>query len=165
MSRQVAGLVERARAEGRRPYVIPIGASDAVGSVGYVACAAEILQQCEAIGIQPSHIILGTGSAGTHAGLLTGLRLNGSSIHVLGIAVSESSQIKQKKVRAVADALLAHLGAGENLVPDRDIRVLDDYVGGGYAIPSPATLAAVRTAAQKEALILDRSTPARQWRA
>ena len=155
MTKQVNALAEQAREAGRRPWVIPIGASDAIGSVGYVVCAQEMLAQFEAAGIRPSHIVLGTGSAGTHAGLLTGLRLCGSDIRVVGIAVSETSEIKERKVRAVVDALLLHLGAAADLVPDSDIQVLDDYVGGGYAIPSSATLAAVRLAAEQEALILD----------
>lgn len=155
LSQRVSQLMQRARADGRRPYLIPIGASDAVGSLGYVACAGELLQQFNADGIEPSHIIVGTGSAGTHAGLLVGLRLSGSYIRVVGIAVSESSQIKQQKVRAVVDALLDVLGGGAGAVSERDIEVLDDYVDGGYALASAATLAAVRTAAEQEALILD----------
>ena len=155
MSRQVAGLVERARAEGRRPYVIPIGASDAVGSVGYVACAAEFLQQCEADRHSAEPYYPRNGQRRHTRGSTHGFAPEWKQYSCAGNRGERISQIKQKKVRAVVDALLAHLGADANLVPDRDIRVLDDYVGGGYAIPSPATLAAVRTAAQKEALILD----------
>ena len=72
---ELARLVAQAQRAGRRPYVIPVGASDAVGSLGYVNCATELLQQCATAGIEPSHVIVATGSAGTHAGLLVGLRL------------------------------------------------------------------------------------------
>ncbi len=154
-TKQVNALVERAREAGRNPWVIPVGASDAIGSVGYVACAQEMLAQFEAAGMRPSHIVLGTGSAGTHAGLLTGLRLFGSDIRVVGIAVSETSEIKQRKVGVLVDALLAHLGANPVTGTGFGIQVRDEYVGGGYAIPSAATLAAVRLAAEQEALILD----------
>ena len=152
---EVARLVAQAQRAGRRPYVIPVGASDAVGSMGYVACATELLEQCAAGGIHPSHIIVATGSAGTHAGLLVGLRLQGSTINVVGMAVSENSALKTAKVRRVVDQLIARLGAAPDLVPDRDIVVLDAYVGRGYAITAPETIQAVRMAAQLEALILD----------
>jgi D-cysteine desulfhydrase len=98
---------------------------------------------------------VGTGSAGTHAGLLTGLRLNRSEIRVVGIAVSESAAAKRAKVRRVVNEIVAHVGADLRLVADSDIDVLDDYVGAGYAIPSASTIAAMRDAAALEALILD----------
>jgi L-cysteate sulfo-lyase len=152
---ELARLVAQAQRAGRRPYVIPVGASDAVGSLGYVNCAIELLEQCAAGGIDPSHIVVATGSAGTHAGLLTGLRLHSSAIEVLGVAVSETAAIKTGKVRRVVDQLVALLGAAPDVVSDRDIQVLDAYVGRGYAIPAPETIHAVRLAAQTEALILD----------
>jgi L-cysteate sulfo-lyase len=155
MNDELVRLVAQATRTGRRPYLIPVGASDAVGSLGYVNCAAELLEQCAVAGIDPSHIIVATGSAGTHAGLLAGLRLQGRAIEVVGIAVSETSAIKSGKVRRVVDQLLALIGVAPSLVPDRDIVVLDQYVGGGYAIAAPGTLQALRMAAQLESLILD----------
>lgn len=152
---ELARLVAQATRAGRRPYVIPVGASDAVGSLGYVNCATELLEQCAAAAIDPSHIVVATGSAGTHAGLLGGLRLQGSAIEVLGVAVSETSAIKIGKVRRVVDQLLEMLGVAPDLVPDRDIVVVDEYVGEGYAIAAPDTLHALRMAAQLESLILD----------
>jgi L-cysteate sulfo-lyase len=152
---ELARLVARAQRAGRRPYVIPVGASDGVGSLGYVNCATELLQQCATAGIEPSHVIVATGSAGTHAGLLVGLRLNASAIEVIGVAVSETSALKVAKVRRVVDQLVALIGAAPDLVADRDVAVLDAYVGAGYAIAAPSTIEAVRMAAQLEALILD----------
>jgi L-cysteate sulfo-lyase len=155
LAHEVDRLAQQARSQGRRPCVIPVGCSDAVGSLGYVACAAELLAQCWAAAIKPSHVIVATGSAGTQAGLLTGLRLERSDIRVVGIAVSESSAAKRKKVRTVIDELTAHLGVDKEVVADRAIEVLDDYVGAGYAMPSAGTIAAVRLAAAQEGLILD----------
>lgn len=152
---EVARLVAQAERAGRRPYVIPIGASDAVGSLGYVNCAVELLSQCETARIDPSHVVVATGSAGTQAGLLVGLRLHGSAIRVVGVAVSETSAIKAAKVRLVVDQLVSSTGLAPNLVTDQDIEVSDGYVGEGYAIPTPATIAAMRMAARLESLILD----------
>lgn len=152
---EVARLVALGERAGRRPYVIPVGASDAVGSLGYVACAVEMLSQCKAAGIEPSHIVVATGSAGTQAGLLVGLRLHGSAAKVVGVAVSETSAIKATAVRLLVNQIVARIGAARNLVTDQDIAVLDDYVGEGYAIPAPETLDAIRIVARLESLILD----------
>jgi len=154
-SEMVTALARQAQQAGRRPYVIPVGASDGVGSLGYVNCAGEILSQCLASDIRPSHIIVATGSAGTHAGLLVGLRSLGSTIEVVGVAVSESSVLKERKVRVVVQQIAALIGAPSDLVTDRDIVVRDAHVGQGYGIPAPETFDAIRMAARLESLILD----------
>lgn len=151
----VAQLEQSARDTGYKPWIIPVGASDAVGSLGYVACATELLEQCAQQGIDPSHVVVGTGSAGTHAGLLAGLRLDGRATKVVGVAVSETSAIKEGKVRALIAQLLALLGADPRIVANHDVRVIDRHVGEGYGIPAADTLEAVRIAAQIEGLILD----------
>src|SRR5688572_14975705 len=152
---EVARLESLARKSGRTPFVIPVGASDPVGSLGYVACAAELLSQCAQLRLNPGRVIVGTGSAGTHAGLLVGLRLGGSSIEVIGVAVSETSQIKQDKVRALSERTLELLGARADLLAANDIRVIDTHVGPGYGIPAPDTIDAMRIAARTEGLVLD----------
>jgi len=152
---EVERLEQTARAAGRRPYVIPVGASDGVGSLGYVSCAQELLQQCESSAIAPSHVVVATGSAGTHAGLLTGLKLSGSAALVQGVAVSENAQLKAAKVKAIVVQLLAALKADARRVTEADIVVDDGHVGEGYGIPAADTLEAVRLAAQTEGLILD----------
>ncbi|MEX0645993.1 MAG: D-cysteine desulfhydrase family protein [Parvularculaceae bacterium] len=154
-ARAVKSLVEAAQREGCRSYVVPLGASDAIGSLGYVDCAREILVQCDAFGIAPSHIVVATGSAGTHAGLLVGLRLLGSAIKVIGVAVSGTSTAKEERVRLVAETLTALLRVKRDLISREDIRVLDHYIGGGYAMPAKSTVLTLRLVARTEGLLLD----------
>lgn len=148
-------LVGEATARGEKPYVVTLGVSDAIGSLGYAECARELLAQFQAQAISPSAIVLATGSGGTHAGLLAGLRLLGSAIPVIGISVSEPKEIKFGKVRTVADAMLALCGAPSSVVPDADIVVLDDYTGPGYAIPTVEANDALRMLAASQGLLLD----------
>ena len=61
------------KGQGRRAYGIPGGGSNALGALGYVACAEEILAQTFEMGLTLDHMVCASGSAGTHAGLLTGL--------------------------------------------------------------------------------------------
>lgn len=148
-------LAARARAEGRSPYVVPLGASDGIGSLGYAECARELLSQCEARSIAPTAIVLATGSGGTHAGLLAGLRLLGARVPVIGISVSEPAEVKFAKVRGIADAMLDLCGAARDTVSDADIVVLEDYTGPGYAIPTAEANDVIRLLAAREGLLVD----------
>lgn len=152
---KAAELSVRESSEGAVPYMIPLGASDGIGSLGYVACAQELLEQFDRQGVAPSHIVLATGSAGTHAGLLAGLRGSGSAIGVVGISVSEPAAVKRAKVRHVLDQLGAVLGDDAPSLVDQDIVVLDDYMGDGYGIPTAAADDALRLLARKEGILLD----------
>lgn len=142
-------------AAGGRPFIIPPGASDATGSIGYVQCAHELLLQCEEQRIRPRAICLATGSGGTHAGLLVGLRAHASDIPVIGISVSEAAEVKRGKVRRIADDLLDLLEKRRDIVPDSEIIVHDCYNGGGYGLVDEATLAAIDQVATSEGLLLD----------
>ena len=147
-------LLAEARASGERPYLVPLGASDGLGALGYALCAQEILSQCSEQGISPSAILLATGSGGTQAGLLAGLRLLGSSLPVGGGSVSAPAEVKRAQVRRVVHDMLA-LTAPSFVVPDEDIIVVDDYVGDGYALPTEASNNCIRRVAGSEGLLLD----------
>lgn len=151
---KVEALRAAALEAGERPYIVPLGASDGIGSLGYVACARELFADFARAGIDPSHIFVGTGSAGTHAGLLMGLRILGSRTRVIGISVSEPADIKVGKVEAVLSQLAALLRT-ENPAATEDVIVSDAYVGAGYGIASAAGDAALRRVAQREGIILD----------
>ena len=74
---------------GKNPYNIPAGASNGIGSLGYMNAARELIGQWDEMGISPSHIFTATGSCGTQAGLLMGLRYFGNTTTmVVGISVS-----------------------------------------------------------------------------
>ena len=68
---QLDELATRLEAQGFRPYVIPVGGSNALGALGYVESALEIAQQCEGA-VSLSSVVVASGSAGTHAGWPSG---------------------------------------------------------------------------------------------
>jgi D-cysteine desulfhydrase family pyridoxal phosphate-dependent enzyme len=148
-------LVERLKGEGRNPYLVPLGASDGIGSLGYVNCARELLAQARAMGAEIGAVVLCTGSSGTHGGLLSGLRLAGSSIPVVGVSSSEPSAVKMDKVANVCRQVLERLGEAPWPGFGADIEVSDAYVGQGYGYPTDAADAAIRLAARTEGLVLD----------
>lgn len=147
-------LMVRLTKAGKKPYLIPLGGSNEIGSLGYVRCANEILAQIEERGVTLDRIVLASGSAGTQAGLLAGLIAVGADIPVLGIAVSRNTEAQQVLVEALLKKTLRHMGLDPGLANGR---VVADggYYGSGYGITTPATIEALKICAQLEGLLLD----------
>src|SRR5262249_46270759 len=80
-------LADRLRAEGRKPYVVPYGVSDALGAVGYASTMVEIAEQSATAGMTPAAVVHCTGSGGTQAGLVVGARGLLSKTRVVGIDI------------------------------------------------------------------------------
>lgn len=139
------------KALGKPYYKIPCGGSNALGSLGYVACAREIEEQSHKLGLHFDHLITAEGSGGTHAGLALGQRIFLPDTKVTGVMVDDSpfDQITPAIMRESA-RLLAY---------DRPILNEDVYhvnmCGPGYAIPSEEGNKAIRLMAKNEGLILD----------
>ncbi len=153
-SAYAATLMARLESEGKKPYLIPIGGSNAIGSLGYVRCAIEILQQLDEQKIQIDQIVLATGSAGTQAGLLAGLIAAQSDIPVLGITVSRSGEAQQVLVDTLLRGILIQLNLDQQLANGRVI-ANGNYCGAGYGMATDAMVAAVRQVAQLEGVLLD----------
>jgi L-cysteate sulfo-lyase len=147
-------LAGRLRARGRRPYVIPGGGSNALGALGYVECVRELAVQCAAQGLRRPHLVVGSGSAGTHAGLAAGIHAFGLDWPLTGISVRPAAAAQCVKVHGLAQDVLALLGLPRDL-PEGRIVVDDRHVGPGYGLPTPAMLDAVRRLARTEGLLLD----------
>ncbi|RRJ82766.1 D-cysteine desulfhydrase [Aestuariirhabdus litorea] len=147
-------LMRQLREAGKRPYLIPVGGSNEVGSLGYMRCTEEIIQQAAEQGIAFDHWLVATGSGGTQAGLLAGQLSAGDDTPLLGFCVSRSAELQEALVGELLERTLKRLG-----IPLRDgasrVRANGDYVGAGYGIPGEDTLEAVRLAASREAILLD----------
>ena len=142
------------RAVGGRPYLVPVGASNPVGALGYVNCAIELLQQADESGFSIDQLITATGSAGTQAGLIVGLRAMQSDMPLLGIGVNIPQAAQEEKVYALAMATAEFIGR-PGIVAREDIVANCDYVGSGYGVPTEAMNEAVLLLARTEGLLLD----------
>lgn len=140
--------------EGKKPYLIPVGGSNEIGSLGYIKCAQEIVSQIKTQNIALDHIVLATGSAGTQAGLLAGLILAEVDIPVLGICVSRSASEQVTIVTTLLEKTLRLIGLDPSLAQGR-VFANGNYYGQGYGIPTDKMIEAVRLCAQHEGLILD----------
>ncbi len=154
MAAEMEAVAERLRGEGRRPYVIPGGGSNPVGALGYVTAALELVNQAAETGLRIDHVVHATGSAGTQAGLVTGLVALNSGIPVLGIGVRVPREKQEANVLALAQRTAEHLGL-PGIVRAEHVAANCDYVGQGYGIPTQGMVDAVRLLAETEGILLD----------
>lgn len=145
-------LRSKLEAQGRRPYLIPAGGSNATGALGYVRCAAELIVDCDRMGIKPSHVVHASSSAGTQAGLVYGFARAGVDMAVHGINVyhEKLSDLESRILKIVGDLVSRH---GPADIPS--IKLTDRYRGKGYGFPTDATIDAIRLLARLEGLIFD----------
>ncbi|MBN1671538.1 MAG: D-cysteine desulfhydrase [Kiritimatiellae bacterium] len=141
-------------AQDRKAYVIPVGGSTPLGSLGYVACAQEILAQMFDRGVTFDYVVCASCSAGTHAGLIIGFRGNNSGIPVLGINAAGRKRAQEERVYKLAQQT-ADLAGLQAPVPRVAVRCFDEYVGSGYSLPTPEMVKAVKLLAQTEGILLD----------
>ena len=153
MNAEARAVTETFSANGRKPYFIPGGGSNEIGALGYVSCAYEMLQQFDAQGLDVGWIVLASGSAGTHAGLLAGLHAAGSDIPVMGISVRQRRERQIAAVHKLAAATAAQLT--DTPLSLEKTMIDDGYVGAGYGLPTEGTIAAINLIARKEGVLLD----------
>lgn len=154
MKAEMEKLSDRLKANGKKPYIIPGGASNPIGAAGYVACAQEILQQSFEMGLSIDHMVVPSGSAGTHAGILAGFEGTHAGIPVSGINVSRTKQDQERLVYDLAVKTADKVGAAGTVDP-KTVTCFDGYVGPGYSLPTQEMADAVKLLASTEAILLD----------
>ena len=154
LDESMQALAAETAATGGKPWIVPVGASSATGALGYVNAALELLEQAAAMDLVIDNLVTATGSGGTQAGLLVGLRAAGSDVPVLGIGVGSPQPEQEAKVLAVAAETEKLIGK-PGLVATADIVVDCSYVGAGYGHPTPAMNDALLRVARLEGLLLD----------
>jgi L-cysteate sulfo-lyase len=147
-------VADEVSANGGNPYIIPGGASNKIGALGYVNCAIELLGQIEKQGLDISHIVTATGSAGTQGGLIVGLKAMQSTIPLLGIGVSIPQQDQEEKVFKLACETAEYIGK-TGCVAREDVVANCNYVGDGYGVPTESMNEAVLLLARTEGLLFD----------
>jgi len=146
-------LAARLRTAGKQPYIVPIGGSSPVGTLGYVRAGLELAQQISASGVAFSAVVLASGSAGTHAGLALALSEKLPGLPVIGVTVSRDEEQQRPKVRQLVEATAALLGVP---VPaDFNVHLWDEYYAPRYGEPNAGALAAIKLMAGQEGILLD----------
>jgi len=154
MNAEMEAVAERFRAEGRKVYTIPGGGSNPTGALGYANCAFELMAQLNDRAMAVDCITHATGSAGTQAGLVAGLKAIHAGIPVLGIGVRAPKPKQEENVYNLAVKTAEKMGC-PGVVGRDDVVANTDYVGAGYGIPTEGGMEAIRMFAQLEGILLD----------
>lgn len=150
----MAEMVEEERSAGRVPYVIPYGASNAIGAMGYVAAMAELMEQLAERSLQVHRIVFASSSGGTQAGLVVGAKAFGFTGRIEGISVDKPRSVLREKVLRLAAKTAAQVGLRSTFTPG-EFTIRDEYLGEGYGIMGDAEQQAIRLVAQTEGILLD----------
>jgi D-cysteine desulfhydrase len=145
---------EALQAAGKTPYIVPGGASNPIGAMGYAACAEETMTQLNGMHLNIDHIVVPSGSAGTHAGMVAGMAGVSGGIPISGVNVSRTKAAQEEIVFKLAVQTAEKLGVRSGIARG-DIVCYDQYVGPGYSLPTESMVEAVKLFARTEAILLD----------
>ncbi|MGO1528353.1 MAG: D-cysteine desulfhydrase family protein [Senegalia sp. (in: firmicutes)] len=141
--------------KGKKGYIIPIGASNAVGSLGYVQDMKEIIKQEKELGLEFDAIILTVGSGGTYAGLWYANQSIEKPKDIIGFSVSDSSEEFTSDIKNILLDMYKRDGVSQEEIDESSIIINDDYIGDGYALSRPEEIEFICDIAKSEGVIFD----------
>ncbi len=147
-------LADDFKKKGFSPYIIPEGASNDIGTLGYLAATEEIFGQLSNLKLEIDYVVCAIGSGGTYAGLLLGQKLYQQKYQVIGFNVCDDEEFFVNKINRIGNEAIQRFNYPTKLNKE-DIRIIDGYVGKGYALNRPEEIEFIKDVALKEGLILD----------
>ncbi|PKP00436.1 MAG: D-cysteine desulfhydrase family protein [Bacteroidetes bacterium HGW-Bacteroidetes-8] len=147
-------IADEKESMGESCYIIPEGASNGIGSMGYFRAMEEIVKQEDEIGVKFDTIVVAVGSGGTYSGLCLANKYYELNKRVIGFAVCDDSEYFVNQIDNINREALVHLDKPVK-ISKNDIEINDKYVGIGYALSTPAELDFIKYLASKEAVVLD----------
>lgn len=149
-------VADELAAMGKHPYVIPVGGSNSIGSVGYVEAMLELDVQLKEMQVRPDAIVFATSSGGTQAGLTLGAEITGFKGQVLGISIDQTKTGNEPFppiLTAIANSTADRIGWDSRLT-ESDFTLNCDYLGAGYAKPGELEFKAIQDLARHEGILL-----------
>ncbi len=131
------------------PYLIPYGGSNVLGASAYALAIEELARSGQVF----DRIVVATSSGGTQAGMLAGIAAAGLSTRVTGISVDPTREALEARLRPLLEETLAWLELSPELAPQ--IEIIDDYLGGGYAVVGAPEREAIGLFARMEGILVD----------
>ena len=147
-------VAKEQRAAGHRPHLIPVGASNEIGAVGFVAAIEELDGQLKEQRLNVDHVVFASSSFGTQAGLCVGAKAIGFTPQIAAIAIDSSRAELQVGVAALADATIRRLDLKLTVTPE-EVVAHDGYLGAGYAVMGELEKEAISLVARTEGILLD----------
>ncbi len=146
------------RTAGRKPYMIPEGASNALGAWGYIRCIEELVNDIANLPGGPhkdSTIINATGSGGTSAGLILGTKIFDLNARVVSVNVCDDHDYFMRVIGEICEHAISDFQLEIDFSREGDINIIDGYVGRGYALSRPEELSVICDLARTEGIFLD----------
>ena len=143
---------------GRKPYIIPEGASNALGAWGYIRGIEELINDIANLPGGPhkdTTIISATGSGGTSAGLILGTKIFDLNARVVGVNVCDDRDYFVRTIGEICESAITDYHLQIDFSRDSDINIIDGYVGRGYALSRPEELSMICDFARTEGIFLD----------
>jgi len=147
-------ILQELAQKGHKGYIIPLGASNGIGTFGYFEALNEITMQEQNMHTVFDTIVCTVGSGGTYAGLCLSNKINHYGKHIIGISISQPAEVFRKEIIAISKEFYAYRREHDALEP-QDIHIIDGYAGKGYALNTETELAFIRQFACDEAIVLD----------
>ncbi len=139
--------------KGNKAYLIPFGGSNLLGSLGYLDCANEIIEQFqEKEEKTPDYIVTPTGSGGTMAGLIAGFAIAQTSTKVIGFSVLHKDQTIENIVNKLTNEIIENVKPKIDIITDFEVNT--KFVGKGYGIPTENGNNAIKMLAELEGVFL-----------
>ena len=154
MMTEMNKVAEDLTKHGRKGYVIPGGGSNPIGATGYAACAQEIQSQLFEKGLVIDRVLVASGSAGTHAGLVTGFHGLNMNVPVIGIGVSRDPEEQNPLVYALVQKTAERLAIKQD-IPEEAVTTFGNYWRPQYSVPNKKMVEAVNLMAKTEGILLD----------
>jgi D-cysteine desulfhydrase len=146
---QLQEFADELKLQGKKPYIVPIGGSNALGALGYVAASLEIINQIKEIDADFRYVLTASGSGGTHAGLAVGLAHR--DIELIGVTVSRKADEQLAKIAPLIRDIDSLLG----IKTDTKIHLWDEYFLPRYGEPNEKCIEAVKLFAELDGVLLD----------
>jgi L-cysteate sulfo-lyase len=150
-------IADDLRRAGRRPYVVPIGASTPLGAAAFAQAVDELVAQ----DVTPQAIVHATSSGGTQAGLVAGCYARKLATRVIGVSADDSSSSLSATIRTLLEGLGPMLEVSVEGLRQLPLHVDDRFIGAGYGAVTPQSSEALELAARTEALFLDHTYTAK----
>ncbi len=150
-------LINHLKAEGKKPYLIPIGGSNDIGTFGYARAMKEIKQQLDETGEKIDYIVFASCSGGTHSGMILGKKLFNLDHNIIGISITKDidpeNTLQDHIIKITNEA--ASLINSNIKVNKNDVVLIDGYNDAGYGVVTDLEKHTLSLLAKKEGIFLD----------
>ncbi len=153
-SEKMEQIADELSVNGRRPFVIPIGASTPLGALGYIESVMEVREQSRQLGVEFGYAFLASGSSGTQAGAIIGAREFYPALKIHGISVGRDTETQSANIASLVNESYKFLGMDKSIDVSTVI-VHDKYFGEKYGVATPECIEAIKLLGRTEGIVLD----------